>query len=336
MYLSKRYNGYYYIFYPQLNGKKTCISTKTKIKNEALKFLSRFEKEIETRTIQKMKSILLSDYIRFFLSYSVTVHTKKTKNGYLLSLNYLQNFFGNINLSEITPPKMSDYFEKRINESSIYQARKDLICFNSMFNKAIAEGYILQNPCKDIKRFRLPQKQPLFFSELEFELLMSKVKESDLKDLFLFAIQTGLRQMELLTLEWSQINFKDKFLILDNREHITKSKNVRTIPLSIKALQILIERERVKKGNIVFTWKGKPINQNFISKKFKSYVMEANINSKLNFHALRHSFASWLVQKGVSIYHVSKLLGHANVETTEIYSHLRAEDLRNAISVLNN
>jgi len=49
---------------------------------------------------------------------------------------------------------------------------------------------------------------------------------------------------------------------------------------------------------------------------------------------LRHTFASWLVQKGVSIYEVSKLLGHADIKTTQIYAHLRSDDLRNAVKVL--
>ena len=51
-------------------------------------------------------------------------------------------------------------------------------------------------------------------------------------------------------------------------------------------------------------------------------------------HCLRHTFASWLVQKGVSIYEVSKLLGHADIKTTQIYAHLRNEDLRNAVEKL--
>jgi site-specific recombinase XerD len=49
---------------------------------------------------------------------------------------------------------------------------------------------------------------------------------------------------------------------------------------------------------------------------------------------LRHTFASWLVQKGVSIYQVSKLLGHTNVTTTQIYSHLQTDDLRDAVDSL--
>jgi site-specific recombinase XerD len=89
-------------------------------------------------------------------------------------------------------------------------------------------------------------------------------------------------------------------------------------------------------SNIVFTYQGKPIKQDFISKKFKKYVIKANLNPNLNFHSLRHTFASWLVQRGVSIYEVSKLLGHSDIKVTKIYSHLSAEDLRASVEKLNN
>jgi site-specific recombinase XerD len=336
MNLVKRSNGRYYITYIQSNGKKNGISTRTKIKAEALKFLSQFEREMEARRLQKLIPISLKEYSNQFLSYSKQIHTQKTYRGYEAALNNLEKFLGGIPITEVTHSKLSEYFENRINTSSIYQARKDLICFNSCFNSAIAEGYILSNPCKSIKRFRLPQKEPVFFHEWEFDLLLSKIKENDIKDIVIFAVHTGLRQMELITLEWSQINFKDRFLVLTNHNHLTKSKKIRTVPLSIKAMQILTDREMKKKGNLIFTFNNKPINQNFISHLFKSYVRESGINPKLNFHSLRHTFASWLVQRGVSIYEVSKLLGHSNISVTEIYSHLRAEDLRSAINVLNN
>ena len=69
--------------------------------------------------------------------------------------------------------------------------------------------------------------------------------------------------------------------------------------------------------------------------KFKSYVKKAEINPKLNFHSLRHTFASWLVQKGATIYDVSKLLGHSTIKSTEVYAHLRVDELRGAVERLN-
>lgn len=117
--------------------------------------------------------------------------------------------------------------------------------------------------------------------------------------------------MELLTLEWSQINFTDNFLILDNNNgHITKSKRIRTIPLNSICTEII--KKRYEKTDFrtqnIFTLAGNPISQDWLSKNFKKYVIKAKVNSKLNFHSLRHTNASWLVQSGVSIFVVSKLL----------------------------
>lgn len=124
-------------------------------------------------------------------------------------------------------------------------------------------------------------------------------------------------------------------MILDNRNNLTKSKKIRTVPLSVKALQILNSREQFRKNEFIFTQEGEGITQKFISKKFKSYVIKSKINSGLHFHSLRHTFASWLVQRGVSIYEVSKLLGHSDIKVTEIYAHLKPENLRNAVELLN-
>jgi site-specific recombinase XerD len=86
--------------------------------------------------------------------------------------------------------------------------------------------------------------------------------------------------------------------------------------------------------NNVFTLFDKPIDQGWLSRDFKHYVLNAGLNPKLNFHSLRHTYASWLVQAGVSIYIIQQLLGHADISTTAIYSHLRREDLTIAVTQL--
>ena len=97
-------------------------------------------------------------------------------------------------------------------------------------------------------------------------------------------------------------------------------------------INILEKRlQALNKSTVVFTYHNQPINQQFISHKTKKLVRLSKINPRLNFHSLRHTFASWLVQKGVSIYEVSKLLGHADIKTTQIYAHLRSDDLRSAV-----
>ena len=335
--LSKRSNGFYYIYY-DVAGKRTCLSTKTKYKADANKFLADFKEEIKKRNEQKLIPLYLSRFISEFMTYSKTIHTLKTVKAYNQSLSFLIKYFGDILIGEITSSKMIKYFENRIKTSSMYQARKDLICFSSCFNYAVKQKYLLENPCKGIKRFKIPEKQPMFFSETDFEILLRVIDDPDLKDLVIFGVNTGLREGELLTLTWNQIDFKNKFLMLDNQQHITKSKRVRSIPLNINAMQILTERQISRNSSeLVFTFNGKSLTPEYISKKFKAYVLKAGLNSKLNFHSLRSTFASWLIQKGVSITNVSKILGHSSVKVTEAhYAFLRPVDLMESVNKLNN
>ncbi len=86
--------------------------------------------------------------------------------------------------------------------------------------------------------------------------------------------------------------------------------------------------------NIFSCVKAVDIQKDFISARFKKVVRECKLDDRYHFHSLRHTFASWLVQMGVPIYEVSKLLGHADIKTTQIYSHLRSNDLRDAVDSL--
>lgn len=84
----------------------------------------------------------------------------------------------------------------------------------------------------------------------------------------------------------------------------------------------------------VFTLYGKEMTARQIQTKSRYYILQAGLNKKLNFHSLRHTFASWLVQRGVSIYEVSKLLGHADLKMTQIYAHLKQDNLETAVNKL--
>jgi integrase/recombinase XerD len=76
-------------------------------------------------------------------------------------------------------------------------------------------------------------------------------------------------------------------------------------------------------------------NPTYASRSFKKCVWAFELDDKIHFHTLRHSFASNLAQRGVYLYVIQKLLGHSKITTTQIYSHLRTEDLVKAINELN-
>jgi integrase len=141
---------------------------------------------------------------------------------------------------------------------------------------------------------------------------------------------------ELRFLRSTDINFKHETITVQNHsEFTTKSKKSRTIPLhkSIKK-----DLRKLVKANCdqpyVFLYKGEVYKKDRLSGRFKKVVRDCELNDGYHFHSLRHTFASWLVQKGVPLYTVSKLLGHADLSTTQIYAHLKSSDLRNAVENL--
>ncbi len=333
MFLSKR-NGIYYIFYNNERNKRTCISTKAKFKSDANKFLTRFKDELEKRQSQKTIPINLKEFANQFRLHSALIHSYHTGKDYQSVFNKMIKSLGNIPLTNLTENVISDYLKDR-SKKSLYTSSKDLRYLKSALGWAVKQKYLVSNPCAQIKTIRAPEKQPLFFSEPDFQILLTAIDNKDIKDIVIFAVNTGLRLMEILSLEWNQVNFKDRYIILDNVNHITKSKKIRSVPLNINALQVLNERQRETRGNLVFTIDNQKIKSDYLSKRFKKYVIAAKLNPKLKFHSCRHTFASWLVQKNISLFQVSKLLGHSDLKVSSIYSHLTADNLKSAVDILN-
>lgn len=332
MFITKRNNGIYYIVYECQKGRRCYKSTNTKLKSVAQKYLNLFQRQYLDKKLLKIIPITFYEFKTEFLKYSLAVHSDKSIKAFKTTFKFFEKYFGDINLDAITVEKAEKYLLHRISTSSKFAARKDHINLSSAFSKALKNGHISENPFKKIKRIKLPEKLPLFFTKEEYEKLLSAISNKDLSDIIVFTINTGLRQSEITNLKWKQIDFSRKLFILDNQSFVTKSKRIRTIPLNVHTMDILNSRN--KDCEYVFTFNGRSIQPDWLSKYFKQYVRLSKINPKLTFHSLRHTFASWLVQKGVSLYIVSKLLGHANIKTTMIYSHLRTEDLRNATDLL--
>ena len=83
---------------------------------------------------------------------------------------------------------------------------------------------------------------------------------------------------------------------------------------------------------VIFHRNGFRLNDYNLSHKFKKYVVDLKLNPKLHFHSLRHTCASWLVDVGVSLYVVQNILGHSNISTTQIYSHLSQNTLHESVN----
>lgn len=155
---------------------------------------------------------------------------------------------------------------------------------------------------------------------------------------------SGMRQGELVNMKWSWIDLKEsadggQITIHCTDSFTTKSKKERIVPISQNLKSIFVNQFpkifNISNDDYVFSRiAGVRLNEDFVSKKFKKAVRAAKLDDRIHFHSLRHAFASLLVQRGVSLYVVKELLGHEELSTTQIYSHLQQQNLRDAVNLL--
>lgn len=224
--------------------------------------------------------------------------------------------------------------------------------FLGFFNWCVDAGLVKENPLAKVKPPKAGERVPEFLTPAQLERLLRcidadyEINRSSgharkgevlwLKDLILIAVNTGLRMGELVSLRWQDVNLDGGLISIRNREDFqTKSGNERTIPLSSQAVDILrrIDRKREDQhdGFVLTGIAGAPLNPEYASKRFKHYVRKAKLPEIIRFHSLRHTCASWHVQRGVPLSVVQAILGHSSIQVTERYSHLAPDVMTAAV-----
>jgi len=138
-----------------------------------------------------------------------------------------------------------------------------------------------------------------------------------------------------LALRWEAVDFTRRVLMVANSaEFTTKNKRSRVLPMSEGLFRMLqARRERLTSETpLVFHRQGQALRLDTVSKAFKRYVRDAELPDRYHFHSLRHTFASWLAQDGVSLFAIQKLLGHASGAVTQVYSHLQPSELHSVVA----
>ncbi len=290
---------------------------------------------------EEMKSpqkTMMEQFKKEFLEYSSGVHTKKTQKTYETAFREFIRVEGNRSMDTIGIREIEHFLSVKKLEASEWTARKYYIALRAAFEKAVQWELIKENPFRKVKKPKPPEVLPAFFSEQDFQLLLSVIENKDFRELCTMALLTGLRLGELLALRWKDIDFTTKVILIQNSEGFTtKSKRSRVVPMCEELCCLLRGRKeniRCESETVFHDKKGMPLKEGTASQKFKRYVRRAGLNDKLHFHSLRHSFASGLVTSGATLYAVQKLLGHSTSKTTEIYSHLLPQQLHKEVNGL--
>jgi site-specific recombinase XerD len=339
MFIGRRKNGIYFveIFDPALKKIKR-ISTGTRNKSLAENFLSNQLSGFDT--VPKDRKVHLKDFRFEYQKYVSDTYTSNYSKSIALSFSQLIQAIGNPKLDSITVRHvqafLSEVFRRSPKAAELY-----LRTLKASFNRAVDWNYLEQNPFKKVKLPRTPRSYPLFISEPQFNDLISNCHEEYLKNIMIVAIYSGMRLGEITNMQWSQIDLRNKTIVVrSNSTFTTKSKKDRVIPMCNKLYNLLkgLSDNSLQTKDSIYVFEkinGVRYLNDHISKSFKKVLVKSSLDKKLKFHSLRHSFASNLIQRGVSLYVIKELLGHSDISTTQIYSHLRSDDLRTAINVLN-
>ena len=252
---------------------------------------------------------------------------------YDYSFKWLIQIVGDMNLEELTGLHWEQYRRKRLSEISPVTVNIELRSLRAAMYRAMDWKIITSNPFSRQKLCLVPEQPPTFFSVEDFEKLIAAITDDWFKRITIFSVLTGLRRSEITNLQYSDINFTQKTLIVQSKADFkTKSGRRRVIAVSDTAMQILAA---ACQSEYIFMYKDKKISPALLTKKFKKAVKRSKLkDQRLHFHSLRHTFASWLAQKGTSIYEIQKLLGHSDIKTTQIYAHLLPNELHNTVGKL--
>ncbi len=266
----------------------------------------KIEKDAPMNTI-KNYSIDLKDFVLFFKD-------KKIEN-----IDYLEirRFLAHLRL-------------RNLRKVSI--ARK-LSTLRSFFKFLLREGHLKNNPIAVITTLKLDKKLPIFLTIDEVNQLLNApgydftgLRDKAILETF---YSTGIRLMELVGLDITDIDFIGGVIKVYG-----KGKKERLVPIGDRALQTirtyLSGREEKKLSNKALflnregTRLGKRSIQNIVDKYINATCRKQNISP----HTLRHTFATHLLERGADMRSVQELLGHINLSTTQIYTHVTTQHLR--------
>ena len=206
----------------------------------------------------------------------------------------------------------------------------------SFYSSMILMGYCQDNPAKEVAPVRVERKLPQILTGQEVELFLEQPECTDLKGFrdramleLLYA--TGIRVSELIALNVEDLDLQNKML------HCSGRSKDRIIPLYQAAVQALSDYLGTVRGQLVSSpnesalfvnMSGERMSRQGFWKLIKFYQEKAGIKKEITPHTLRHSFAAHLLENGADIRAIQSMLGHADISSTQIYSKLLNQKIK--------
>jgi len=323
---SERWYGWHYV---ERNGKRKRVKKVIRGapgREEAV-FVAR-ERAVEAfrsaHSIEKeKKEISFLEFSKVYLKEHIEATRKNWKSD-SYRLERAAEYFGDLELRSITRSAVARFRDSRLKAgNSKSTANRYMALLKKMFNLAVEEGYADSNAASGIKFFSEVDtvRTRVLSSEEERRLLSESSRK--LEAVIQVALHTGMRQSEILSLEWENVDFSRKTVKVER----TKSKRARFIPLNSVLCRVLSDLKRESRGEgLVFCCRS-------VRTAFEKTLKRARVKA-LTFHDLRRTFGTRLLERGVDIVTIQKLYGHSSVQVTERYLHPQDKASVEAVELL--
>lgn len=279
----------------------------------------------------------LSDAVREFLISLVTEKgdAEKTVKSYLSDLEDFIAFTKDMDAEKLSSTEYMTYFghiaDRGYKRSTLIRKSMSLRGFYAYLNREEMINVHLE----DLPLSKGNSRLPTFLTEEEIDLLFSQPRNTDKRELLDLAMMElsygcGLRVSECVDLRTDSINFNGGYLKV-----LGKGSKERILPLQNETKEAMLyykkEVRDLNKTDSKFFFlhpDGTRVTRQYFYLRLKYYAEKAHIRKNISPHTLRHSFATRLLENGAPLRNVQELLGHADIETTQIYTHLTSEKER--------
>ena len=283
-----------------------------------------------------MNTALIDQFIDYY--WLSTGASKNTLAAYRSDLKIFSKWLVGKSLISVKSKHIQDYFSDRQknNIGSSTQARI-LTCLHSFYEYLLANQLIKKDPTEQLSQPKLEKKLPVFLNIQEVEKLLEAPSSSSLfgqrdRAMLELLYSCGLRVSELINLSYHNINLKEEFIRIHG-----KGNKERVLPMGEIAIDYLMKYETnarpmlLKNGqsdSYFLSNRGSAMSRQNFFYIIKAYANQVGIDKPLSPHSLRHAFATHLVQKGADLRSVQLMLGHSDISSTQLYTHIQNAQLK--------
>ena len=277
-------------------------------------------------------------YIDKFMNYlniekNASAHTLVN---YTIDLKYFASFLGDRDITSVDRLLLRKFLaQMRVKNYSKRTVARKLASLRSFFRFLYREGHIKTNPITSISTPKLDKKLPTILDVEKVARLVQAPSDTDIMGLRDRAIletlySTGIRVSELVGLDEMDVDFISEVVKV-----LGKGSKERMVPIggpAVAAIRKYIEKRdsrSVKDKDAVFLNKsGRRLTDRSVRRIINKYIKSCSMVEHISPHSLRHSFATHLLDRGADLRSVQELLGHMNLSTTQIYTHVTMERLK--------